>query len=416
MASLMDTYIVTYTQRYVNAHIAQMFASSLVTLMVDFFTLMCYSNKQRKRGEINMKQQSSPPTNNYAGLMYNSTPYDFCDKAASVRMYCNYMFDRTRHIFKYENLPETLNERMLEFYLQTNGNACIAEVNGNLYAFIGGMGGEPDPYYMPTLYTIANPALKYSAQLKIDEECVVIPNDSTYTGLLNMFRYYATLDVETDISFKRMLVNMRKLNVFSANNDRTAQSAREYLDKIENGSDGIITEIGLTEALKVQPVNEPNNIITDLIEFKQYNKASWLNFVGINSNYNMKRETLNSNETQLNEDMLYPLIDDMFEQRLKGVDKINAMFGTNITVSLDSTWKDKDVLKEAEIEAAINEAEETSTEDAEDVVEEPSETETEKPESERESEPDSEPEAEETESEDEPEQEDEPDKEVDDDE
>lgn len=316
-----------------------------------------------------MKQPITPPQFNYSGLMYNSTSYDFTKKDLSVRMYCNYMFNRTRHIFKYENLPDTINERMLELYLQTNGNVCIAKVNDNLYAFTGGMGGEPDPYYMPTIYTIANPALKYSASLKIDEECVVIPNDSTYTGLLNMFRYYATLDVETDISFKRMLVNMRKTNVISANNDRTAQSAREYLDKIENGADGIISDVGLTDALKVQPGNETNKIITDLIEFKQYNKASWLNFVGINSNYNMKRESLNSNETQLNEDMLYPLIDDMLEQRARGIDKVNAMFGTNIKVSLDSTWEDKDDIKEAEIETMLNEAEMVANEDSDDVVE-----------------------------------------------
>ena len=36
----------------------------------------------------------------------------------------------------------------------------------------------------------------------------------------------------------------------------------------------------------------------------------------------------------MNEDALFPLIDDMLKQRQVGVDAINAMFGTNITVEI----------------------------------------------------------------------------------
>ena len=266
-------------------------------------------------------------------------------------MYINYMLARTRHIFKYTGLPDTLNERMLELYMQTNGNVCIAKVQDNLYAFIGGMGGVPDAYFVPTIYTIANPALAYSANLKIGEDCVVIPNDSMYMGLLPMFKYFATLTCETDISMKRILVNMRKMNVFTVNNDSTATSAREYLKKIEDGDDGIIVEKPLVETLRVQPSNSPEKILTDLIEFQQYTKASWLNFCGLQSNYNMKRESLNSNETQMNEDALFPLIDDMLEQRRVGVEAINAMFGTNISVELSSVWETKQEEQELLLES-----------------------------------------------------------------
>lgn len=285
------------------------------------------------------------------GLFYDARPYDFRSKTSNISMYINYMLNRTVHIFKYENLPETIDERILELYLQTNGNVCITKVNDKLYVFTGGLGGEPDVYYMPTIYTISNPALGISKSLKIGEECVVIPNDSTYMGLLPMFRYFATLTVETDISFKRMLVNMRKLNIFSSNNDRTTESARQYLQKIEDGEDGIIAEQGLVDALRVQPTNSPDKLLTDLIEFQQYNKASWFNFIGLNANYNMKRESLNSNETQLNDDMLYPLVDDMLMRRQEAVEAINEMYGTSITVSLDSTWEENEEESEAMLDA-----------------------------------------------------------------
>lgn len=290
------------------------------------------------------------------GLYYNSAPYDFRSKSSNVSMYVNYMLNRSRHIFKWSNLPDTITERTLELYIQIYGYAAIVKVDDNLYVVSGGLGGEPNPEYMPTIFTYANPALKIktSASLKIGEECIIIPNDSTYMGMLPMYKYFATLDVETDISFKRMLVNMRKLNVISSNNDRTTASAREYLNRIDDGDDGIIAEPGLVDALRVQPTNSPDKLLTDLIEFKQYNKASWYNFIGLNANYNMKRESLNSNETQLNDDMLFPLVDDMLEMRKNAADEINRLFGTNISVELASTWADNKEINDLELENMNN--------------------------------------------------------------
>ena len=62
----------------------------------------------------------------------------------------------------------------------------------------------------------------------------------------------------------------------------------------------------------------------------------------------MKREALNSGETQLNNDILKPLIDDMLDCRKKAVEKVNNMFDTNITVELNSSWKDNE--KEIKLE------------------------------------------------------------------
>ena len=57
----------------------------------------------------------------------------------------------------------------------------------------------------------------------------------------------------------------------------------------------------------------------------------------------MKRESINSNEAQLNEDALLPLVDDMLECRRLAIEKINTMFGTNIQVYLDSSWEDNQI-------------------------------------------------------------------------
>ena len=77
----------------------------------------------------------------------------------------------------------------------------------------------------------------------------------------------------------------------------------------------------------------------------------------------MKREGINSYESQLNDDMLFPTVDDMLERRKEGIEKVNKMYGTNITVELNSSWKynvdeiNNSVQTEKEIEVIDNEVE-----------------------------------------------------------
>lgn len=78
--------------------------------------------------------------------------------------------------------------------------------------------------------------------------------------------------------------------------------------------------------------------ITQLIELIQYYKASMYNELGLNANYNMKRERLNLGEVSMNVDVLLPYVDNMLKERQNAVEKINAMFDTEISVKLASSW------------------------------------------------------------------------------
>lgn len=270
--------------------------------------------------------------------------YNFVDKGESLADNIGYMLSRCQSMFRYKGLPDTVPKRDLELLLQTNGNVCFSEVSGDLYAFTGGMGGEPNVYYRPTKYTVANPALKLSKTFTIDVDCVVVPNDSMYMGLLPLHRRYATKLVENDITMLLASVNMRTTALISAADDTTKASAETFLKQMYEGKLGVIGERAMFESLKIQPYTGAgaDNTLTNLIEMHQYIKASWFNELGLNANYNMKREAINSNESQLNEDALAPLIDDMLECRQAGLEKVNAMFGTNISVELASSWSEED--------------------------------------------------------------------------
>lgn len=267
--------------------------------------------------------------------------FDTTNKNDLVPMYVTYSLIRTQSMFEYTNLPDTIPKKFLEMYLQCNGNCIIAKVNDNLYAFTGGLGGEPNPYYFPTKYTVANPALNLSKVYTIDKDCVLIPNDSLYMGLLPLIVKYSNQLAENDITLTIADINARITSLISASDDKTYKSATEYINQIKNGKLGIIAENALLDGIKAQPYSTTaGNQITNLIEYHQYLKASLFNDLGLNANYNMKRESINSGESQLNNDALFPLIDDMLNSRKQAIQKVNDMFGTDITVDLSSSWKD----------------------------------------------------------------------------
>lgn len=306
----------------------------------------------------------------FNGYIPLGNPVDIQDKIGAVKYYTATMLNRTQGIFKYNGLPDTIPHRILELYLQTNGFACFAKVGGELYIFFGGLGGTPDEYYRPTICTVANPYLKFNKMLEIDKDCVIVRNDSLHMGLLPMFNRYATLIAENDVTIRIAEINARLVELISAGDDKTYKSACAMLKQIEKGNLAVIAESQLFDGLKTQPYasSGSTNNITQLIELSQYLKASWMNDLGLSANYNMKREAINSGEAQLGEDSMMTLIDDMLRERQIGLEKVNAMFGTNITVELANVWENKDQAEETQM-AILEDQEETADEEPETDVE-----------------------------------------------
>lgn len=282
----------------------------------------------------------------------NDDLYDFRNKTRCVREYIMQFLRRTERIFEYDGLPDTIPAEFLELYLQYNGFAGIFRTSGNLYATFGGLGGEPDAYYQPTTLVVANPYLKFDATLNIGKDCVVIRNDVFMQGLLPIIRRYATALVENDISLDMVSINMRSMTLFTAPTNNLQKAAQKVIDDLRAGEQSVSMDSSFLEGIKVFPTQTAHgNSITDLIEYHQYLRGGLYNEIGLNANYNMKREKLNDGETALNQDSLLPLIDEMLIERQKGLERVNAMFGTSISVRLSDIWanvKDKQDEERAE--------------------------------------------------------------------
>lgn len=297
---------------------------------------------------------------------------DILDKKRSAFHYVSTMLNRTATMFEYSGLPETIPSYMLELFLQLNGQVSITKVGDNLYALPGGLGGAPDPYYRPTLYVLANPGLGVTKMMKIlnhlppfnrnqasDGECVLVRNDTLMQGLHYMFTRYAAQLTENDISIRSTQINARAQIQIVADSDREAVSAQAYIDGLEAGRTKVVAGQPFMDGIKATNVGVTSaNSIIQLIELQQYLKASWYNDIGLNANFNMKREYQSEEELQANTDVLLPLVDDMLMCRKEAFDFVNKTYGTNISVKKNSSWenkqKDRDIeqeQKEADVEA-----------------------------------------------------------------
>lgn len=265
--------------------------------------------------------------------------YDYKNKQTNLGNHIKYMLNRSNIMFEYENLPDTIPQREIELLLQTNGFCAFVKINGEYYVVNGGLGGEGNVYNMPTEIVVSVPYLKYNATLEIDKDCVIIPNDSMYMGLLPLYERYCTILNENEITMILATVNKRVQNLLSANDDSTVESAKEFQKKVFDGELSVIAEARLFDSLKVNNSASNSQVsMKDLFEFQQYTKASLFNEIGLSANFNMKRERLTANEVEANTDNLYPLVDDMLKCRRLALEKINEMFGLNISVQFNSSW------------------------------------------------------------------------------
>ena len=285
------------------------------------------------------------PMINYQAYWKDGKP----DKGYMMQSYVKYFLARLQSMFEYKNLPDTIPAKWLEHYLLCNGNALIIKKDDKLYAAVGGHGGQPNEYYVPTKYVVANPYL-IDKTFTIDDDSVLIYNDTYAQGLLPMLQRYCGQLVENDITLNIADIMARATINISAADDRTKDSALLWLKRLREGNLGVLSDNAFIEGLNIREFKEVASTLTPLIEYHQYIKASLFNELGLNSNYNMKRESINSNESQLNDDMLHPLIDDMLRERKEGIKRVNDMFGTNIEVSFSGAWLSNEIEEQAMLE------------------------------------------------------------------
>lgn len=275
------------------------------------------------------------------------------DKKKSAKAYYRYLLTRMLRMFQYKNLPDTIPHEILDRYLFENGIACITKVNGELRVFYGNLGGPQDVYYRPTTFIVSNPHIKvageiFTANIPVftcnnpdvgQPTGVLMRNDTDWIGLHPLLARYAYLLAENTLTLRTADVMLRIIALLTAKTDKERASSIEYLKSIEKGELGVIGESSFHEGVEMQsPPSNNGSYLTQFIEYQQYLKGSFFNEIGLSANYNMKREAIGKGESTLDEDAILPLCDNMLKTRQEDLERVNQMFGTDISVEFSSSW------------------------------------------------------------------------------
>lgn len=211
-----------------------------------------------------------------------------CNVEQNFRTYFDLLLNKVSSLFIWSNLPETIDERFLEFNLILGGKICWTEMNGKLYCLNGGVGGEPNCYYEPCYWIVANPVLG-SKQVRIRNKdgskdietldgILMANSDVDYESLANvgglsgLIYQTAGLLADNISSLNVAQINGRVSTLFTADSEAQARTAEETLKDIYAGRPYKVVEQDLIEKFGITAVAGAgtNNTLMSLIEAHQY--------------------------------------------------------------------------------------------------------------------------------------------------
>jgi Phage Connector (GP10). len=276
------------------------------------------------------------------------------DKDRSCREFATYFLIRVMKMFKYKGLPDEIPVDCLSKMLFTNGYGWFTKWKANelgdekFYFFRGNMGDVIDAYYRPTRIIISNPGANCYEQFELGrqkggtyygDKGVIIRNDTLYHGLMPLILRYAYLLAENILTMRTADVFLRIIALISGQDDETVSSANAFISNIEKGKLMTVSEGSFFDGVKMQnPPSSNGSYLTQFIELQQYFLGSFFNEIGLNANFNMKRESIAKSESSLNEDSMLPLCQNMLMCRREDFSVVNELFGLNIEVDFDSSW------------------------------------------------------------------------------
>lgn len=241
-------------------------------------------------------------------------------------------------IFVWEDLPKTIDENYLTTELIESGKIGIINTNNGLVAVRGNWGGGLNEYLKPEQFIYSNPVVG-SGNPKIGKDIAVIflttvdtMNVEVDGGLSMLIDSTATLLSDNELSLNIAQKNTRLMLVADADSESTANSAERVLSAMYEGKPYKVVLKRFQDSLSVNPLVtiRPAENIRQLIETRQFIWSSFLQELGINSNFNMKRERLITSEVETNSECLDTLIDDIERNVNAGVDMVNSLYGTDI--------------------------------------------------------------------------------------
>lgn len=243
------------------------------------------------------------------------------------------LLERASRLFVWKN-TEDVPQKEIEFALMLNGSCGVTDkYKDTLYVFNGHFSGSPTVYFDEfTDYSVYSPV--YSANLKVNDEIIVIDNNACRNSIYMLIHRYAIMLSHVEVSFVNELINGRDGGAIPIASTQAQYSALEnYRNALCNGKLIPILDPAFS-GVEFAPVDRKINFnIKDLMETRDNLLSSFYQDLGVKTS-KPKKGNMIVEEVSANDSMLMLNLNDMLYNRQLGCEKVNKRFGTNWSVEI----------------------------------------------------------------------------------
>ena len=270
-------------------------------------------------------------------------------KFLNHRMHWDKLFNVLLTRFRYEGLPDNIPQGAIEGILLCNGTCGFTKYGGELWAIPGSYTGSYKGY-LPEEYFGILPEVN-PKQGKIGDKWEVIWNNLTRTPELILWQYASILS-EIDVSEKCNVFYARDMKIPKVGSQEEKIQLEEAMKANRNGQIGIMVSNNAMTAkewidgVKEEPLLEITDVndIDKLQYLNQYRDniiKRFFQIYGQKTQVTSKMAQMSPDEVHANDGISLILSDEALQCRQDGLEKVNALFGTNITVDYNRCWEDE---------------------------------------------------------------------------
>lgn len=254
----------------------------------------------------------------------------------------NQLLEYMMQLFTWHGLPDSIPAHEPDLYLFMWGRCAFNtdRKKNELIAVIPETSGCTNYFDEFTNYTWATPI--QGGRQYIDVNGIIVNNTQLHNSSFPLIHTTAAKLAHLDTTIICAAVNQRDTVAVTAINQKFANDAKQYQRQKYNGVPSFVVDKGFT-TLEFRDLKSNSVInIREYCDTEQLILTEFWETIGVNKTVE-KRERLITAEADNNTDLLKLNIRNMYNSRVAGVQKVNEMFGTNISVECNVDIVDKDI-------------------------------------------------------------------------
>lgn len=258
-----------------------------------------------------------------------------------------------------DNLPEEIDSKFLLYHVLLYGRVLFFKAGGKYHVMWFSGKGHLNEYYIQKDFLVVNP---WATETNGDYEenktaCILYSDINAYienadVGLYDIVEEYSEIINQIDKSIKALAKNSKVIAFLTGSTTSFVHSARQVINRLLDSDECIgVMEESLVDNIKVNPISEKMDYkFSELIKARQYYISDFYQKIGISANMNMKAERLTDNESQLIDSVSDIDFEHIIDNLNFSVEKINSLFGLNISFRLNEVVDNTNDMEDEENE------------------------------------------------------------------